>query len=66
MHETDAAQLFFRSKNKELVVAFEADPEGKKKLPAKTARRLRDALIREPAISSTLTAHLKRVVKDAT
>jgi hypothetical protein len=66
MYETEAAQLFFRSKNKELVAAFEADPEGKKKLPRKMAKRLRDALIREPAISNSLKTYLKAAAKAAT
>jgi hypothetical protein len=65
MYETEAAQLLFRSRNKELVAAFEADPEGEKQLSSKTAKRLRDALIREPAISKTLKTYLKAAAKAA-
>ncbi len=66
MYDTEAAQLLFRSKNKELVAAFEADPHGEKRLKPKTAKRLRDALIREPAISNTLKSYLKAAAKNAT
>ncbi|HEY8698607.1 MAG TPA: S8/S53 family peptidase [Rhizomicrobium sp.] len=64
MYETEAAQLLFRSKNKELVAAFEADPQGQKKLSPQKAKRLRDAFIREPAISNSLKTHLKAAAKD--
>ncbi len=59
MYETEMAQLMFRSKNKELVAAFEADPNGGKQLAPAAAKRLRDAFLREPDMSKTLKAHLK-------
>lgn len=62
MYETEAAQIFFRSADKDLAAAVEANPDGD---PAKapdpaTAKRLRDAFIAEPAISGTLKAYLQQ------
>ena len=63
MYDTEAAQILFRSRNKDLVAAFQDDPFGKKKLPPKKAKALRDAMIREPAISETLKNYLKGASK---
>jgi len=61
MYETEAAQIFYRSANKDLAGAVEANPDGNpaQALDPAAARRLRDAFIAEPAISDTLKAYLQ-------
>jgi hypothetical protein len=61
MYETEAAQTFYRSANKELAAAVESNPDGDPaKMPsADDAKRLRDAFIAEPSISNTLKARLQ-------
>jgi len=59
MYETEAAQLMFRSANKQLVAAFESDPDGRNPLTLADAKTLRDAFIAEPDISDALKAHLQ-------
>jgi len=61
MYETEAAQIFFSSANRDLAAAVEANPDGvpAKALPPADAKRLRDAFIAEPSISNALKAHLQ-------
>jgi len=61
MYETEAAQIFYRSANKDLAGAVEANPDGNpaQALGPAAAKRLRDAFIAEPAISDTLKAYLQ-------
>lgn len=60
MDETEAAQIFWRSANKELAAAVEANPNGDpaKPLAPADARKLRDSFIAEPSISNAPKAHL--------
>jgi subtilisin family serine protease len=62
MYDTEAAQIFFRSRNADLAAAVAANPDGDPAVaPLSAARRkaLRDAFIAEPSISSTLKAYLQ-------
>ena len=62
MYETEAAQIFFRSKNTALAAAVAANPDGDPATaPLSAAKRkaLRDAFISEPSISNALKAHLQ-------
>lgn len=63
MYETEAAQIFFRSRNTALAAAVEANPEGDPAIaPISPADRkaLQDAFIAEPSISNTLKAYLRQ------
>ena len=64
MYETEATQIFFRSGNKDLAAAVEANPEGDpaRALAPALAQQLRDAFIAEPSISSTLKSHLQSLM----
>jgi hypothetical protein len=62
MYETEAAQIFFRSKNTALAAAVAANPDGDPAtapLSAAERKALRDAFISEPSISNALKAHLQ-------
>ena len=61
MYETEAAQIFFRSANKDLAAAVAANPDGDpaKALSQAAAKQLRDAFIAEPSISNALKMHLQ-------
>jgi hypothetical protein len=61
MYETEAAQIFFRSANKDLAAAVAANPDGNpaKALSQAAAKQLRDAFITEPSISNALKMHLQ-------
>jgi hypothetical protein len=61
MYETEAAQIFFRSANKDLAAVVAANPDGDpaKALPPPAARQFRDAFIAEPSISNTLKSYLQ-------
>lgn len=61
MYETEALQVFYRSRNKEIIDAVTANPEGDKTSPPTPpqAKRLRDAFIAEPTLSTALKAHLQ-------
>ena len=64
IYETEAAQIFFRSKNTALAAAVAANPDGDPAiaplLSAAHRKALRDAFISEPStISNALKAHLQ-------
>jgi subtilisin family serine protease len=62
MYETEAAQIFFRSKNADLAAAVAANPDGDPAaapLSSTDRKTLRDAFIAEPSISNTLKAYLQ-------
>ena len=62
MYETEAAQIFFRSKNTDFAAAVAANPYGDPTvapLSAANRKALRDAFIAEPSISNMLKAYLQ-------
>ena len=62
MYETEAAQIFFRSRNADLAAAVAASPDGDPAVAPMSAaarRALQDAFIAEPSMSNTLKAYLQ-------
>lgn len=68
MYETEAAQIFFRSSNKELASAVEQNPDGAPQIApdAATMQRLREAFIAEPSISNSLKTYLQSKMPKST